>query len=164
MVSPETTEMVFATYHKGKKINVNTKPTYVVLDLGCTSSMGSRKAIDALARVAPQHGIGMTYWPCQTTFVFADSQKGGVTETCVLTFPTEPPCTTQIDILEQGEVPILFSLQQMKNLGIELKLRPQGDTITCPAFGLENSPPEVSIAGHLLLDLAKIKRRPAGKR
>ena len=138
-------------------VNLHENPTYVVLDLGCTRSMGSRRAIDALAAVAPKYGIELEYLPCNTTFVFADSKTEGVTETCIVNFPTSPPCSTQIDILEQGSVPILMSLNQMQNLGISINLSAKGNTITCPPFGLNNSPAEMSTAGHIVLDLGSIQ-------
>ena len=43
-----------------------------------------------------------------------------------------------------------------------LELSSTGDKITCPAFDLYESNPEMSTAGHLVLDLAKIKCRPKG--
>ena len=132
----------------------NPAGTYVVLDLGCTPSMASRRTINAFAREVPKHGITVTYRPCRTTFVFADSGKGTVNESCVLTFTTRPPCATQVDILEKGSVPILLSLPQMRNLGISLNLDP-GATISCAAFGLENSPVEVSQAGHVVQTLPR---------
>ena len=54
-------------------------------------------------------------------------------------FPTTPPCSTRVDVLESGDVPFLFSLSQMKNLGSTFELDPKGDKITCPAFGLYSS-------------------------
>ena len=37
-------------------------------------------------------------------------------------FPTIPPCSAKVDVLETGGVPILFSLSQMKNLGMTVGL------------------------------------------
>ena len=51
----------------------------------------------------------------QETLVFAK-------ESCIFHFPTIPPCSTKVDVLETGEVPILFSLSQMKNLGMTIEL------------------------------------------
>ena len=50
------------------------------------------------------------------SFVFANSEKETCTESCIIHFPTTPPCSTEVDVLETGDVPILFSLSQMKNL------------------------------------------------
>ena len=47
-------------------------------------------------------------------------------------------------MLETGDVPILFSFSQMKNLGMTMELDPKGDKITCPAFGLYSSAAEYS--------------------
>ena len=59
---------------------------------------------------------------------------------CIIHFPTSPPCSTMVDVLETSDVPILFSLPQMRNSGMTIELDPQGDKITCPAFGLFSSP------------------------
>ena len=37
----------------------------------------------------------------------------------------------RFDVLETGDVPILFCLSQMKNLGLTIELDPKGDKITC---------------------------------
>ena len=71
-------------------------------------------------------------------------------------FPTIPPCSTKVDVLDTGDVPILFSLSQMKNLCTTIELDPKGDNITCPAFGLSSSPAEHSTMGHIVLDLTNI--------
>ena len=95
----ETTFACFPATVKAKEVygvDLNRNPIYVVLDLGCTRSMGSRKAITVFARVAPQHGIWLEYKPCKTNFISADSETDTVRETCVVHLPTTPPCTTQI--------------------------------------------------------------------
>ena len=48
-------------------------------------------------------------------------------------------CSTKVDVLETGNVPILFSLPQMKILGMTVELDPKGDKIKCPTFGLYSS-------------------------
>ena len=58
-----------------------------------------------------------------------------------------------VDVLETGDVPILFSLPPMRNLGMTIELDPQGDKITCPAFGLFSSPADCSTMGLIVLDL-----------
>ena len=59
-------------------------------------------------------------------------------------------------MLETGNVPILFSLFQMKHLGMTIELDPKGDKITCPAFGLYSSPAEYFTVGHIILDLTSL--------
>ena len=74
--------------------------------------------------------------------------------------PTKPPCSTRVDVLETGNVPFLFSLPQMKNLGTTVELDPKGDKITCQAFGLHSSPAEYSTMGHIVLDLTSRTYQP----
>ena len=50
----------------------------------------------------------------------------------------EQPCSTNIDILEQGTVPILLSIGQMRNLHMTIEHTPQCDKITCKAFGMNH--------------------------
>ena len=50
---------------------------------------------------------------------------------------------------------------QMRNLGMTIELNPQGDKITCPAFGLYSFPTEYSTIGHIVLDLTSITYQPA---
>ena len=65
-----------------------------------------------------------------------------------------------VDVFETGDVPILFSLCQTKNLGMTVELDPKGDKITCPAFGLYSSPAEHSTTGHIVLDLTNLAYQP----
>ena len=78
-------------------------------------------------------------------FVFANSETETFKENCITHFPTIPPCSTMVDVLETGDVPILFSLSQMKNLGMTVELDPKGDKRTFPTFGLYSSPVEHSM-------------------
>ena len=71
-----------------------------------------------------------------------------------------PPCSTMVDVFETGDVPILFSLPQMRNLGTTIELDPQGDKITCPASGLFSSPAECSTMGLFVLDLTSLTYQP----
>ena len=99
----------------------------------------------------------MEFCRCHTSFVFTNSES----ETCIFHFPAIPPCSTKVDVLETGDVPILSSLPQMKNLGIELD--PKGDKVTCPAFGLYSSPAEYSTMGQIVLDLTNLAYQPTTK-
>ena len=84
-------------------------------------------------------------------------------KSCIIYFPTIPPCSTMVDVLDTGGVPILFSLSQMKNLGTTVELDPKGIKITCPAFGLYSSPAEHSTTGHIVLDLTNLAYQPTTK-
>ena len=66
-------------------------------------------------------------------------------------------------MLETGDVPILFSLPQMKNLGMTDELDPKGDKITCQAFGLHSSPAENSAMEHIVLDLTGLAYHPKSR-
>ena len=58
-------------------------------------------------------------------------------ERLVIHFPTNPLCKTEIEILEEGNVPILLSLEQMRNLYMAFKHSPQVDYLTCAAFEMK---------------------------
>ena len=124
-------------------LNLAYHPTHVVLDLGCTRSIGSRAAIERLKKHAWYYGTATELGRCNDSFVFANSETETCMESCIIHFPTTPPCSTKVDVLETGDVPILFSPSQMKNLGMTFELDPKRDKITCPAFGLFSSPAKV---------------------
>ena len=84
-------------------------------------------------------------------------------ESCIIHFPTTHPCSTRADVLETGDVPILFSLSQMKNLCMTMKLDPTGDKITFQAFGLYCSPAEYYTMGHVVLDLTSLAYQPQSR-
>ena len=117
-------------------------PTHVVLDLGCTRSIGSRAAVRRFRKHALYYGITTEFCRCNKSFVLANSETETCLESNMVHFPTTPPCSTGVVVLETGNVPILFSLFQMKHLGMTIELDPKGDKITCQAFGLYSSPAE----------------------
>ena len=123
-------------------------PTHVVLHLGCTRSIGPRSAINRFQKNAWYYGSTAEFCRCNKSFVFANSETETCLESCIIHFPTRPTCSTTVDVLETGDVPILFSLPQMRNLGMTIGLDPQGDKVTCPAFGLFSSSAEYSTMGH----------------
>ena len=149
-----STSAVYGTGHTAwmasVPLNLAHHPTHVVLDLGCTRSIGSRAAIRRFQIYALYNGITTELCPCNKSFVFANSETATCWESCIIHFPTTTPCSTRVDVLETGDVPILFSLSQMKNVGITIELNPKGDNITCPAFGLYSSPAEYSTMGYIL--------------
>ena len=135
-------------------------PTHVVLDLGCTRSVGSRTAIRRFQKYALHHGITTEFCPCNKSFVFANSETETCLESCFIHFPTTPACSTGVDVLETGDVPILLSLPQIENFGITFQLDPKGAKITCPAFGLYSFSVEYSTMGHIVLDLTSLASQP----
>ena len=95
--------------------------------------------------------------------MFANSETETCLESYIIHFPTTLPCSTGVDVLETGNVPILLSLSQMKNLGMSVDLDPKGDKITCPAFGLHSSPAEYSTVGRIVLDLTSLAFQPKSR-
>ena len=66
-------------------------------------------------------------------------------------------------MLETDDVPILFSLPQMQNLGITFELDPKRAKITCSASGLYSSRVEYSTMEHIVLDLASLADQPKSR-
>ena len=144
-------------------MNLANHPTHVVLDLACTRSIESRAAIERFKKHGWYYGITTDFCRCSKSFVFANSETETSMESCIIHFPTAPPCSAKVDVLETGDVPILFSLHQMKNFGMTIEPDPKGDKITCPAFGLYSSPAEYSTMGHIVLDLTSLAHQPTTK-
>ena len=137
-------------------LNLANHPTHVVLDLGCILSIGSRVAIE---RFKKHRNFAVE----KKSVVFTNSETETCMESCIVHFPTAPPCSTKVDVLETGDVPILLSLPQMKNLGMTTELDPKGDEITRPAFGRNSSSAEYSTMGHIVLDLTNLTYQPTTK-
>ena len=112
-------------------LNLAHHPTHAVLDLSCTRPIGSRTAIRRFQKYAMYHGITTEFCPCRKSFVFANSETETCWQSCDINSPTTPPCFTRVDVLDSGDVPILFSVPQMKILGMTVELDPKGDKITC---------------------------------
>ena len=108
-------------------LNLAHHPTHVVLDLGCTRSIGSKAAIREFQKYALYYGITTEFCPCNKPFVFANSETVTSWESCLIHFPTTPLGSARVDVLETGDVPILFFLSQMKNSGMTFELSPKGD-------------------------------------
>ena len=129
-----------------------------ILDLGCAKPMGSRRALLAFKRAAWWHGIICWEEPTWGRFTFADSRTSIVRWKMVVQFPTNPPVTTSFDIVEEGNVPILFSLGQMKNLQFDLRMTPAGTRLTCPSLGYHDGLVPHSTTGRLVIDLSLFKK------
>ena len=108
------------------------------------------------------YGITKEFCRCNKSIVFAISGTETCVESGIIHYPPTP-CLTVVDVVETSDVPILFSLPQMRNFGMTIELDPQGDEITCPAFGLYSSPAEYSTMGHIVLDLTNLTHQPTTK-
>ena len=100
--------------HKRTAIDLRHNPTHVILDLGCTRAMGSRKAIESFMTASVQKGLECEVLPTNGVFNFANSQTTTCREKMRVWFPTHPPCWTDFDIIEEGTVPLLMSLTHAK--------------------------------------------------
>ena len=98
-------------------LNLAYDPTNVVLDLGCTRSIESRSAIERYQKHSWYYGV--TTCRCNKSFVFANSGTETCSESCIMHFPTTPPCSTMVDVFETGDVLILFSLPQKRKIGYD---------------------------------------------
>ena len=103
-------------------INLAANPLYVILDIGCTRSMGSRHAVEAFRRHCKEFNIATEILPSSSYFTFAGGGGTKIYEKCRIWFPTEPPTYTDVDICEQGMVPILLSVFQMRNMNMTLEM------------------------------------------
>ena len=155
-----TNRSLLATKLMAPVINPQHNPTYAILDNGCTRSMGSWHAIQRFTQaIKPMKDIiSYQYIPAETKFTFANGETARVNWTLHLRYHTTPPCSTNIDVLEQGTVPILLSISQMRNLYMTIEHTPQCDKITCKAFSMNRQAVPVSGAGHALVDLAGVAR------
>ena len=123
--------------------------------------MGSRYAVNKFMRAASARGVEYELIPSTSKFYFANLEKTSVHQALNIWFPTQPPMFTIVDIVEQGRVPILFSLQQMKNLNMSLDMRPDTVLITCEALALHPVQATQATPSHIEMDLAAIVRVPA---
>ena len=66
--------------------------------------------------------------------------------------------STSFDIVEQGSVPILMSLPQMRNLKFKIELEPDKALLSSPPLGIRNMKLKVARSSHLVLDLLDVCR------
>ena len=103
-LSVATNHSLLATKLLAPVINPQHNPTYAILDNGCTRSMGSWHAIQRFTQaIEPMKDIiSYQYIPAETKFTFANGETARVNWTLHLRYHTTPPCSTNIDVLEQG--------------------------------------------------------------
>ena len=101
--------------------------------------------------------IDFSFEPSSSRFSFANGEQSNVREKLVIYFQNDQSptgwITTAIDILDQGDVPILFSVEQLRNLRMSIEHTPVGDYLTCPLFGLKRFSLPVSTSNHNVLDI-----------
>ena len=141
---------------KENMVHLPTNPTFVILDLGCTRSMGSRKAVNAFLKAWRLKGNEAEILESNASFKFANSQATNCKEKMRIWFHTKPPIYTDVDIVEEGNVPILFSLPQMQNLRFQLEADPENVYLTCKSLDYYRQPLKMSVTKHLVIDLCDI--------
>ena len=99
--------------------------------------------------------------PSSSRFAYAKAETTSVHQALKVWSPTKPPMFTIVDIVEQGRVPILLSLQQMRNLQMQLDMRPDRVLITCEALGLHHVQATQSSSSHMVIDLVAILSVPS---
>ena len=55
-------------------INIRENPSFVILDLGCTRSMGSMNAVEVFARAVKNTSIRLSLHRCNTLVRFANDE------------------------------------------------------------------------------------------
>ena len=136
-------------------------PTSMVLDLGCTRAMTSKRAAQELMEFCDAHpDCGLWYRLDQTTsqFTFANSESASCKQKIVVCMYDRDYAiqSTEFDIVEQGEVPILMSLPQMRNLRFHFDLHPDKTYLSSPVLGIKNMVLKVARSTHLILDLLDV--------
>ena len=135
-------------------------PTVAILDLGCTRAMGSRNAVNAFCDYVDNNDCGLWYKiePTSSRFFFANSQQTKCTEKLVIHMYDESWSvhTTEFDIVEEGNVPLLMSLPQMRNLGFQFELSPQKSFLNCTRLGIWKHQLRMAKSTHLVMDFQDI--------
>ena len=136
-------------------------PTSMVLDLGCTRAMTSWRAAKDLMEFCDQNpDCGLWYRLDQTTsqFTFANSESASCKQKIVFCMYDVDYAvqSTEFDIVEQGEVPTLVSLPQMRNLRVQFDLHPDKAYLGSPVLGIKNMTLKVARSTHLILDLLDV--------
>ena len=135
-------------------------PTVAILDLGCTRAMGSRNAVNAFCDYVDNNDCGLWYKiePTSSRFFFANSQQTKCTEKLVIHMYDKSWSvrTTEFDIVEEGNVPLLMSLPQMRNLGFQFELSPQKSFLNCTRLGIWMHQLRMAKSTHLVMDFQDI--------
>ena len=136
-------------------------PTSMVLDLGCTRAMTSWRAAKDFMEFCDQNpDCGLWCRLDQTTsqFTFANSESASCKQKIVVCMYDVDYAvqSTEFDIVEQGEVPTLMSLPQMRNLRFQFDLHPDKAYLSSPVLGIKNMTLKVARSTHLILDLLDV--------
>ena len=91
----------------------------------------------------------------QSKFTFANSESTSCKQKLVVCMYDREYAvqSTEFDIVEQGHVPTLMSLPQMRNLRFQFDLQPEKAFLSSSVLGIENMQLKVAPSSHLVLDL-----------
>ena len=133
--------------------------TSMILDTGCTKAMCSRHAYLLMRQGLSEDRVELL--PDSSTFNFANGQKSLAREKCRISFSYEPPLFIDFPIIDEGRVPFLMSLPQMKNLDVSLDLRGTPEKILFHTGFLKGQgvPLHRNRAGRLPLDVNEICKK-----
>ena len=96
----------------------------------------------------------------QTTsqFTFANSESASCKQKIVVcVYDVDYAIqSTEFDIVEQGEVPTLMSLPQMRNFRFQFDLHPDKAYLSSPVLGIKIMTLKVARSTHLILDLLDV--------
>ena len=136
-------------------------PTSMVLDLGCTRAMTSWRAAKDLMEFCdknPDCGLWYRLDQAASQFRFANSESASCKQKIVVCMYDADYAvqSTEFDIVEQGEVPTLMSLPQMRNLRFQFDFHPDKAYLSNPMLGIKNMNLKVARSTHLILDLLDV--------
>ena len=146
------------------RIDLRNNPTYVILDSGCTRSMGSKTKVMLFIAFCVEHCPWIKFkWIWQPVkFSFANSHSNWVNWTVLINYHFEDGTTFTIpvSVLEEGDVPILLSNQMMGTLHLDIINREECTFINCPCLGMFRAPAELSTTNHQVIDLSTLVSSP----
>ena len=104
------------------------------------------------------NGRGVDYFKRTLRPHFANSQQTKCTEKLIIHMYDKAWSvhTTEFDIVEEGNVPLLMSLPQMRNLGFQFELSPQQSFLNCTRLGMWKHKLRMSKSTHLVMDFQDI--------
>ena len=151
-----------AIYEAFNTMENQERPTQMILDSGCTRAMCSRHACNRMIAGLKKAGspIQAELLEDASTFCFANSQRSVAKEKCRIWISTNPPLFTDFSIIEEGHVPFLMSLPQMKNLGFILDMSQNPVRVTFNKGFLKGQGMAIdeSSSRHLVLDVAALQK------
>lgn len=142
-------------------------PAVCILDLGCARAMGSRRAAEAFCKYADSNPDSLLRYEFRETssrFFFAKSQQSKCIEKSVVfmyDFNWTLQCA-EFDIVDEGDVPLLMSLPQMRNAGFQIELTPDQAFLTCPRVGVRKIRLKTAASSHVIQDLQDLAWRMSG--